>query len=341
MVAPQSPKAHYEEYVSNFSSYSNAVDEYRTFLSGLIDDIPIQLPSLTVRPKDALSFYKKLQKKIKDGKEYVNPWVDCADLVGARVTVALSSDKAKVLAALVDAKDRGQLESVIIDDKELTRDPKSLKYSGLHAQVLLPGRLNHRGDPISCEVQIRTAAEHTWAETEHKYIYKGPAEIPNPTRRTFARLLALVELMDQELDRGVTGVSTLESYALLRLSHFLESEFRKVYDGPFSTVLTHHAVADVSGLGLYDVTGLITLVREYASTKMPAVRQLLIDHGPLSPSFDVDSDSLVTQPELLLYLALLDDNPHGLGIKLENSDMYDSVKRLALWTGKRGFLVSG
>jgi hypothetical protein len=149
-----------------------------------------------------------------------------------------------------------------------------------------------------------------------------------------------VELLDQELDRGVTSVSTLESFALLRLSHFLEAEFRKVYNGPFSTVLTHHAVADVSRLGLYDTAGLIARVQEYTSTKMSAVQQLLVDHGPLSPSFDVDSDSLVTQPELLLYMALLDDNPHGLGIKLENSDMYEPVKRLALWTGERGFLVS-
>jgi ppGpp synthetase/RelA/SpoT-type nucleotidyltranferase len=336
----KSPRTYYEEFASNFALYEDAAKTYRGFLSALVADISIQPPSISVRPKDALSLYKKLQKKIKDGKEYANPWIDCADLVGARVTVPLSSDKAKVLAALVHAQEGGKLESVLVDDKELARDPRSLTYSGLHAQICLPGLHNHRGDRISCEVQIRTAAEHTWAETEHKYIYKGPAEIPSGTRRTFARLLALVELLDQELDRGVTSVSTLESFALLRLSHFLEAEFRKVYNGPFSTVLTHHAVADVSRLGLYDTAGLIARVQEYTSTKMSAVQQLLVDHGPLSPSFDVDSDSLVTQPELLLYMALLDDNPHGLGIKLENSDMYEPVKRLALWTGERGFLVS-
>lgn len=337
----KSPRNYYEEFSSNFSIYENAADRYHAFLNELLAHLTLQPPLLSVRPKDALSLYKKLQKKIRDGKEYTNPWTDCADLVGARVTVALSSDKSKVLAALIEAQERGELESVQIDDKELVRDPRSLTYSGLHAQIGLPNLKNHRGDLISCEVQIRTAAEHTWAETEHKYIYKGPTEIPSETRRTFARILALVELMDQELDRGVSDVSTLESFALLRLSRFLESEFRKVYPGPFSTVLTHDAVAEISQLGLYDTAGLIERVQEYTTTSLSAVQQILRDHGPLSPGFDVDSDSLVTQPEVLLYLALLDDNPHGLGIKLENSDMYEPVKRLALWTGQRGFLVSG
>lgn len=337
----ESPRTYYEEFSTNFAVYQDAANKYQTFLRGLVEDVSLQPPSLTVRPKDALSLYKKLQKKIKDGKKYVNPWVDCADLVGARVTVALSSDKSRVLAALVDAQERGELESVLVDDKELVRDPRSLTYSGLHAQVCLPGLRNHRGDLISCEVQIRTAAEHTWAETEHKYIYKGPTEIPSETRRTFARILALVELMDQELDRGVSNVSNLESFALLRLSHFLEAEFRKVYKGPFSTVLTHDAVAEVNRLGLYDAAELIARVQEYTSTRMSAVRQILLDHGPQSNTFDVDADSLLTQPEVLLYLALLEDNPHGLGIKLENSDMYEPVKKLALWTGQRGFLVSG
>lgn len=340
-MSGKSPRHYYEEYSSNYSNYRDAADKYEAFLTSLLAGLSLQPPTLSVRPKDALSLYKKLQKKVRDRKEYTNPWIDCADLVGARVTVALSSDKAKVLAALTEAHDRGELEGLQVDDKELVRDPRSLTYSGLHAQISLPSLRNHRKDPISCEVQIRTAAEHTWAETEHKYIYKGPAEIPTETRRTFARLLALVELMDQELDRGVSDVSTLESFALLRLSRFLESEFRKVYSGPFSTVLTHHAVSDVSQLGLYDTTGLIERVQEYITTNMSEVQQILHDHGPQSRGFDVDADSIVTQPEVLLYLALLDDNPHGLGIKLENSDMYEPVKRLALWTGQRGFLVSG
>ena len=64
------------------------------------------------------------------------------------------------------------------------------------------------------------------------------------------------------------------------------------------------------------------------------------EHGPHSPSFEVESDYLLSQPELLLYLAMLDNNRHGLGLKLENSDMYEPIKRLALRTGARGFLHS-
>ena len=339
-MASKSPAQYYQEFTDNAHLYSNAAREYERFLAGSVGELPIQPPELKVRPKDGLSLFKKLQKKVKDGKEYKNPWVDCADLVGARITVALTSDKTRVLAMLMEAEAKGLISGVEVDDKELDRDPKSLHYSGLHVQVYLPGLVNHKGDRITCEIQIRTAAEHTWAETEHRYIYKGPSSIPSETRRIFSRLLALVELLDHELDRGATSVAELESYALLRLAQLLEVEFRKVSDGAFSSELTQHAVSGASELGLYDTAGLLQCVKQYTSTNRDAVRQLLDKHGPNSPSFDVESDYLLSQPELLLYLAMLDDNPHGLGMKLENSDMYEPVKRLALRTGARGFLLS-
>lgn len=150
----------------------------------------------------------------------------------------------------------------------------------------------------------------------------------------------MVELLDHELDRGAQSVSELESYALLQLSHFLEAEFRKVSDTTFSSELTQHAVSDARELGLYDTAGLLQCVKEYTSTNGAQIRDLLERYGPHSPSFDVESDYLLSQPELLLYLAMLDNNPHGLGLKLENSDMYEPIKRLALRTGIRGFIRS-
>jgi ppGpp synthetase/RelA/SpoT-type nucleotidyltranferase len=337
-VRSKTPAHYYQEFTDNSRLYEHAADEYERFLVSSVAALPIQPAVVKVRPKDGLSLYKKLQKKLKDGKEYKNPWVECPDLVGARVTVALASDKTRVLADLLKAADAGLISSVEVDDKELDRDPKSLHYSGLHVQIHLPGLVNHVGDRITCEVQIRTAAEHTWAETEHKYIYKGPSSIPSETRRVFARLLALVELLDQELDRGATSVSELESYALLQLSQHLEAEFRKVSSSAFSTELTQHAVAEALEWGLYDIAGLAQCVREYTSTKSAEVLTLLEKHGPHSPSFEVESDYILSQPELLLYLAMLDSNPHGLGVKLENTDMYDVLKRLAVRTGARGFL---
>lgn len=340
MPPKKSPAQYYREFTDNSHYYSQAAAEYEEFLISAAGALPIQPPAIKVRAKDGLSLYKKLQKKVRDGKEYKNPWVDCADLVGARITVALSSDKTRMLAMLMEAADAGLISDIEVDDKELDRDPKSLHYSGLHVQIYLPGLLNHKGERITCEIQIRTAAEHTWAETEHRYIYKGPTSIPSETRRIFARLLALVELLDHELDRGATSVSELESYALLQLSQLLEVEFRKLSDTAFSSELTQHAVSEASELGLYDTAGLLQCVKEYISSKEAQVRDLLERHGPHSPSFEVESDYLLSQPELILYLAMLDDNPHGLGLKLENSDIYEPIKRLALRTGARGFLRS-
>jgi len=332
-MVQHSPKSFYEAYSNDFTSYEVAAKAYHSALESVTANLPTPARSLEVRAKDPLSVYKKLHKKT-----YSDPWSECGDLVGARIIVALSSDKDRVIIALREAAEAGLLHLLDVDDKELVRDPKVLSYSGLHAQVQLPDVANQLGTSITCEVQIRTIAEHTWAETEHQYIYKGPEGIPNETRRIFSRLLALVELLDHELDRGVTSVSKLDSFARLHLAKVLEREFRSLYSGAFNTTLTHEAVEYVHELELYETAQLIELVQAFAENKRPMIQDLLERHGPTAPSFDVDTDWILSQPECLLYLAILEENAFGLGVRLANTDLYEIVRPLAVWTSAAGFL---
>ncbi|WP_323958882.1 hypothetical protein GC088_10010 [Arthrobacter sp. JZ12] len=323
-----SPKGVYEAYLEAFEDYQSAAELYESALRSITDDLDFKLHAIKVRPKDALSLFKKQQDR-----RYQDPWVQCEDLVGARLTVSLGSEKQQIVLAL----DGSDLEVINIDDKELSRDPRKLVYGGLHVQVALPGLENRRGDAITCEVQIRTIAEHTWAETEHRYIYKGPSGIPDPTRRIFSRLLALVEILDEELVRGVKDVSKLESFARLRLAQKLEQEFSTMYQGPFSTQLLHESLDTLDELQLYSIEKLHEIFDSYMAVHRSSARRIVELHGPQSDTFDVTNDWIITQPESLLYMALLKENPYGLGIVTKDSELQDLIRPLALWSNARGF----
>jgi putative GTP pyrophosphokinase len=54
---------------------------------------------------------------------------------------------------------------------------------------------------LKCEIQLRSILQHGWAEIEHDLGYKGENSIPDPHRRSFSRIAALLETADREFDR--------------------------------------------------------------------------------------------------------------------------------------------
>ncbi len=59
--------------------------------------------------------------------------------------------------------------------------------------------------PLLAEVQVRTAAQHVWAVASHVLQYKQPESIPAELRRAVNRVAALLEMVDDELERVLVG----------------------------------------------------------------------------------------------------------------------------------------
>ena len=317
-----------------FNSYLTALTEYESAISQIHKRVESALASFGLKPhkiesrcKDPLSLF------VKQGtKNYVTPWTDCSDLLGVRVIVQLSSDKARVLQAVEQTDDLGILE---VDDKELDRDYKELAYAGLHLDVHCNGMTTSLSDSLRCEVQVRTVAEHTWAEIEHEYIYKGPGLIPKETQRQFARVLALVELMDIELDRGVRTVSELDSFSILRLTRFLSQSAHDLGWGRGSHHLSLQNVEEICHRTSIRPTDLEQMTSSFISEKKSDLYAMQEKIGPRSAYFDVRVHLLAAQPEALLIAALLDENAYKLATDMQQSDLYQQIVPIARVMGKR------
>ncbi|GAA4770204.1 GTP pyrophosphokinase [Citricoccus nitrophenolicus] len=322
-----SPEKTYTAYVSAYAEYEAALEEICADVVGVLQRVGVTPHQVNSRPKDPISLLHKQRKKA-----YADPWVQCKDILGIRVIVALASDKQRVRDAL--SAPGGPFSVEKIEDKEAERDYRELRYGGLHMDIVHRTVQTSLAPSVACEVQIRTIAEHTWAETEHAYIYKGPGEIPSATKRQFARVLALVELMDSELDRGVEAVSSLVSYENLKLNQRLTTLASQFGLSAGSIELTIQNVEE-----LVRVTGrrpneLRETLEGYLDYNAETIKGVLARIGPRAARFDIRRHILAAQPEMLLVASLLEENPYQLGSQLEQSDLLDLVKPIAREMGK-------
>ncbi|GAB2460582.1 ppGpp synthetase/RelA/SpoT-type nucleotidyltransferase [Conyzicola lurida] len=331
MAAASSPSASqvYEAYRKDVQSYINAADEFRKIIERVLSASDVG-GTVSARHKDPVELYNKQRKK-----GYSNPWIDCPDLAGARVIVPIVTDKQVVVDAL---KASAELEIFEIEDQRTDASPDALRYAGLHVHLRAPGVEDCRGRAIRCEVQIRTAAEDSWAQTEHKYIYKKSSKLSAETRRVFSRLLVLIELFDQELAKGVDMVKLEPSFGQFSLAQHLSAEFQSLTGLPGNSDLTLENVEHVHVAGGHTIEELRETVDKFLGSNRASLEELLDKHGPRSEGFDIDSDWITSQPEVILLLALLDDDEYQLHNALDGSDLFTFVEPLAIWSDHPGFL---
>lgn len=323
------PKAVFDAYRARESDYLAACAEYERRIRAALTAAGIKPAMVTSRAKDAIELYKKQRRKL-----YDNFWETCPDVLGVRVVVSVADDKVAAQQAL-EASD--VLDAFNHEDQNEDADPDVLAYAGLHVHVRADDLLGVDGRPMRCEVQIRTLAEHAWAETEHRYIYKKSDGIPKSMRRIFRRLLVLVELFDEELQKGVNLVKSSPIFAQHNLVRSLEQRFAKIAAEVGDEQLTREVLDTLASRGYVDAAQLTELVDEYLEAHEDDVRQLLLRHGAASEGFDPDDGCIMTQPESLLILALLDSDEYRLATALEGEDLAAYIEPLARWSDHPGF----
>lgn len=324
---PWTPERTYAAYVDAQAEYDEVLGRITQDLTDLLRSHGITPHLVQSRRKDPISLLVKQRSKA-----YPVPWTDCKDILGLRIIVALASEKLRVRDVLGSKPE--VFDVVKIEDKEADRDYRQLRYGGLHLDVVHKGLSTCLSSIVGFEVQIRTIAEHTWAETEHAYIYKGPSEIPSSTKRQFARVLALVELMDMELDRGVEAVSSLKSYEFLALNNLLTTAAEDIGMGPGSPLMTVENVEELSRLTEMEPRALSELVENFLAGHIGELKKVFDTIGPRSASFDVSRHLLAAQPEMILVAALLDSNTFDLSNRLVHTDLYEAVRPIARIMGK-------
>lgn len=186
------------------SQYYKCAGKVQDMLTGLLDEEQINYQSVSARAKTRESFKRKAARPALDDQtqpKYSDPMSAITDLMGARVITYLPESVDRVCDvvsrefAVHEHQDKGQL----------TKERGHFGYASKHFLVKLnPDRAKLSEYAVLrdkvFEIQVRTAAQHAWAEFEHDVRYKvaiPPDRKPEFDRR-FLLAAALVELADAE-----------------------------------------------------------------------------------------------------------------------------------------------
>ncbi len=187
-----------DAYKNNKKTYHAFRERIINLLNDLLSTEKIVVHQLVGRTKSLES----LSKKIDDKNGKYNSVDDITDIIGIRIITYLESD-IDPIAELIEKEFIKDIENSI-DKRKLQAD--RFGYKSLHVVVgLNDDRTNlkeyKRYKDLKCEIQIRSILQHAWAEIEHDLGYKGEISVPEPYKRSFNRLSALLETADIEFVR--------------------------------------------------------------------------------------------------------------------------------------------
>ncbi|MGW7291725.1 hypothetical protein ACWGIB_04940 [Streptomyces xiamenensis] len=248
---------------------------------------------ITSRAKEVSSFTAKVHRK-----GYTDPWRQITDKAGLRVIVPRTG---LLDPALDMIKER--LANVRVEDDRATPGYEDrLRYPRLHALAdMYGGETDPDGIPYGCEIQLRTEAVDLWSRMSHKLLYKPDVDPPADVRRSLYRLIALVELYDLEVERGVKAMADHPEFARSsRLLELAEQVYRTFTDHPYNRDLSHDVV-DVLGQTIDDETTYGEQLADFTERWQERLERTYTDYGPTSAHFlEHGRYLLASQPESLI-----------------------------------------
>jgi putative GTP pyrophosphokinase len=137
-----------------------------------------------------------IEKALYREKDYTNPIVEIEDKVATRVVVVTSDNVYRVKDLVINC-DKWTCK-ITKDIRELIQEkPNLFDYQSVHLIVWPKSTIDDISpELLSCEVQIRTLSQHSYAEVSHDSIYKGPYKDNNEIKRLLAKCMALMETTD-------------------------------------------------------------------------------------------------------------------------------------------------
>lgn len=251
---------------------------------------------ITSRPKGVDEFLKKTVRKT-----YADPMAEITDKVGVRVVVSLLAH-----VPLIEAVITSQFTVIERLDKSEELGDDQLGYLGLHFLIVADAGLNTDDfdmDGHICEIQVHTRSQNAWASVSHPLTYKAGGVGPSSSvRRRINRLVALVELFDQEVDAARSQVMHDQDVPEVAMLDALDRPFTVLIGRSYDAALSLH---------------ILHVLREAFSeeelARFPAlIADFAAEHGQyfadrVNHELEGTSvDPLLTQPEALVVLERLE-----------------------------------
>lgn len=249
---------------------------------------------VSTRAKEVDSLIRKLIAKPHYSYESLG------DKCGVRVIVRYNTQIDLVLDAAKELFERGEPEH-----KVNRLPPDQVGYLSTHVDVRLYKSDSLAGvfspDAFSAELQVRTLAQHLWAEMCHNTVYKNDETLlplPNELKRRVFVLAGTIELADNEFSRLDQSMPRMPEVELLRA---LQRHFYKLTARPPDIELSLSAISWLYPLYKLDASKIISHLDEawpqYADMLQTAYEKADSDSSKRSAFF--------YQPEALLIYDLL------------------------------------
>ena len=206
------------EYEKNHALAFQFAKELNRQIDSLVDKSGVKLGFPT---QNRVKTWVSIDEKIDRLNLKITSIEDLQDLIGLRLTLVFLRDVQTIKDLFTNTFD--VIKSYNTSDR-LKND--QFGYSSFHMIIQCPtswsavpslAHLNH----FKAEIQIRTLAQHIWAEVSHQLQYKNEGNVPNEILRSIYRSSALLETIDLEFERVL---SERENYRLEVKSELADEE---------------------------------------------------------------------------------------------------------------------
>ena len=214
-------------HVPRFKKLHYRYEAYERFLNKALKTPCQKLAPLCVVSTRAKSLAGFAEKILRKRTLYTDPKLPCppdpllrmTDLCGGRVITHTSVEVEKVCAFIKAAFDIDWPDS---EDTSRRLKPTEFGYRSVHYIVTVnPKKLRDacvtlRVPPsilgLKAEIQVRTLLEHASADIGHDILYKAAMRVPDPIKRQFAAVAAVLEGTDREFGRLLNELNDLRSH---------------------------------------------------------------------------------------------------------------------------------
>ncbi len=199
------------EFIEEYKKTRSAFEDFSSFMKEVLQKAINQLGLMgfaDARAKSLVSFSNKIIQKDK----YRNPLTDMTDMCGARVVVHFKSQVDKICKFI---KENFKIDEANSLDQKSRLQVSEFGYRSIHYVVtpvkdkILGIKVDDRFKSLKAEIQVRTLAEHIWADISHDRIYKTELNIPDEWKREAAQLSAMLENADAKFAGMAAEIDSL------------------------------------------------------------------------------------------------------------------------------------
>lgn len=275
---------------------------------------------ISVRLKTPRSYLNKLTTP----KKAVGAWPYVDDLLGGRVSFNSTGEVEKA-TSLIRASEG--LRRVRVEKKK--GKPTDLYYPGTHIIAELVGADYSTSAPVRCEIQLRTKAQDAWSSVSHKLAYKAGIPITARTQRKIWRLVAVMEVFDEDVDQLLKQRNRNKAAQLVDAFEVASEMFSSITGQPTESPARLDLIETM--LPAYsenERTDLARLVATFGGSHTEALRAAYASFDPADAAFDPYQDWLALQPESVLVLERAFSRPVKIAEAVLGSSIEEPTRAL-------------